>query len=113
MDTAYVSTGYQSLLKRVCLVNTFFGLDDAQNLPPNFVVTGPLTKRAELLYPNGLQAKDDKLFSWMGASEDKILYVSLGTQCAWQVWSCQAILEGVQLHNSQSQAPIRVVWQID
>ena len=117
MDTAYVSKMYKTLLERVVLVNTFFGLDDAQSVPPNIIVTGPLTKRKELLYPNALKEKaPDGLFSWMEQSERPILYISLGSQILWQEWECQAILQGIKkFNNSQSseQEKVRVVWHIN
>ena len=50
--------------KRVCLWNTYWGLEPAQSIPPNYIVTGPLQSNPKGLM-NKFEEKDSKLKAWM------------------------------------------------
>ena len=45
-------------------MNTYWGLDKPQALPPNFVVTGPISKPIENLLGQ-LKIKDLELSDWL------------------------------------------------
>jgi hypothetical protein len=55
---------------RSIMINSFWGLDKAEALPPNYVQTGPLTKSSDSLIEN-FKEKDMDLYLWMNkAYED-------------------------------------------
>ena len=66
-------------------MNTYWGLDKPQALPPNFVVTGPISKPIENLLDQ-LKIKDLELSDWLDeahAQNKDVIYVSIGTECTW------------------------------
>lgn len=77
----------KTLSGRPILMNTFWGFDSPQALPPNFVVTGPISKKqsAKTLpeIEEAIKAKDPELLEWMMSSEEKIVYVSIGSEATW------------------------------
>ena len=50
--------------KRTIMYNSFFGFEKAQAIPPNVVLTGPVSKPASDLL-RVLEQKDNTLFEWM------------------------------------------------
>jgi hypothetical protein len=75
------------------LINSFWGFEKAMELPPNYVMTGPLMKPAGDLLPI-LEEKDQGLFEWLNKAEKDgkdVVYVSIGSECKWQQWSIDAI----------------------
>jgi len=46
------------------LINSFWGLDTAESVPPNYIHTGPLSKAPEKLMEDFLK-KDPDLYEWM------------------------------------------------
>ena len=55
---------WYNLTKRTVLFNTFTGLDPAYSLPPNFVLTGPLSLPQDNLLEL-LGTKDPELKAWL------------------------------------------------
>ena len=55
---------WQSFTKRAVLFNTFTGLDPAYSVPPNFVLTGPLSLPPDNL-AELLAKKDPELKVWL------------------------------------------------
>jgi hypothetical protein len=50
--------------RRSVLINSFWGLDKGEALPPNYVLTGPMGKNpADLM--EDFKKKDMSLFEWM------------------------------------------------
>lgn len=75
-----------SFHRRSCLINSFWGLDPAESVPPNFVHTGPLSRPAETLMED-FKTKDNDLLEWMNkALEDKqpVVLITIGSECKWQ-----------------------------
>jgi len=61
---------FNSWPSRSLMINSFWGLDKAEALPPNYVQTGPLTKSSDSLIEN-FKEKDMDLYLWMNkAYED-------------------------------------------
>ena len=88
----------KSFHKRSCLINSFWGLDPAESVPPNFVHTGPLSRPAETLMED-FKTKDNDLFEWMNkALEDKqpVVLITIGSECKWQQWSVDAMHQGLK-----------------
>jgi hypothetical protein len=44
-----VANNFESNLKRVVIINSFFGLDQSTYIPPNMVMTGPLYGKSQSL----------------------------------------------------------------
>ena len=68
------------------LLNSFPGLDHAMTLPPNFVMTGPLSLPQDDLGEK-LATKDSELKAWLDEAKEKgekVVYISLGSICKWQ-----------------------------
>ena len=64
------------------ILNTFWGLEKAIALPPNFVVTGPLFTPPDKCLPV-LMEKDRELYDWLQKAHDAgedVIYVSIGTE---------------------------------
>lgn len=55
---------YESFPKRLLLINSFWGLDKAMAVPPNWIPTGPLFRPPADLLPI-LKEKNEELFNWM------------------------------------------------
>lgn len=98
----------KSFQKRSVLLNTFWGLEKAVPLTPNYTVTGPLFKpHGDLLAD--LEKKDPELLAWLNKAEADgidVVYVSIGSECHWQQWSIDAIYEGLK------KLGVRCVWSI-
>ena len=80
------------------ICNTFWGLEQPQALPPNFVVSGPLYTAQENLIPQLIE-KDKELYDWLQKTlDDKqdVIYISIGTEVQWQQWSIDAVYAGVK-----------------
>ena len=58
-----------NLNKRVILFNTFTGLDPAYSLPPNYVLTGPLSLPQDNLVEL-LGTKDPELKAWLDEAHE-------------------------------------------
>ena len=74
---------FDGLNERCVLLNTFWGYERAQCLPPNFVVTGPLFKTRGNV-ATSLAEKDKELHKWLNQAlleKQKVVYVSIGTEC--------------------------------
>lgn len=56
---------YDKFFSKLCLINSFWGFDDVRMLPPNFVLTGPLSRPN----PGALQEKDAELYEWLEEAE--------------------------------------------
>jgi hypothetical protein len=77
---------YMSFNKRVCLWNTYWGLEEAVPVPPNYIVTGPLNDPPTNLIEK-FKTKDPELFDWMEKAQEEgqdVVYVSIGSICKWQ-----------------------------
>lgn len=95
-----------SLKRRVTLVTTFVGLDEVFWLPPNIHMVGPLFKDQNDLMKNFAE-KDQKLLDWMNDDACKsVVYLSLGSLCAWTQWEVDALYHGLK------KLGVRVVWSI-
>ena len=71
--------------RRSVLINSFWGLDKAESLPPNFVHTGPLTKPPGSLMED-FKKKDIDLFEWMNKAQQEkrdVVLITLGSECKW------------------------------
>lgn len=90
------------------MINSFWGLDKAQSLPPNYVLTGPLTKSPENLVQS-LKEKDLDLYQWLEeaqANDEAVVYISLGSVARWRDWSVKAMYFGLKKLNC------KVVWSL-
>ena len=54
----------RTMQSRLILMNTFWGFDKPQALPPNFILTGPISKPVENLLEL-LKIKDIELSDWL------------------------------------------------
>jgi UDP:flavonoid glycosyltransferase YjiC (YdhE family) len=98
-----------SLTKRVVLINSFWGFDKHQLMPPNLVMTGPLVKHASELQVT-LEMKDPKLKAWMDNAHSqglKIVYLSLGSMCGYRKWVVDALFYGCK------KIGVKVIWSIN
>jgi hypothetical protein len=89
---------FLSLNSRVVLFNSFFGLDAAVSLPPNYVMTGPMSSPQNDLLEK-LGSKDGELLIWLDEAQSNnqaVVYVSLGSTCKWKQWSVDAIFNGLK-----------------
>jgi hypothetical protein len=71
--------------KRTFMYQSFFGFEKSQPIPPNIVLTGPVSKPASDLL-SVLEQKDKALFEWMNqaqAENKPIIYITLGSECVW------------------------------
>jgi UDP:flavonoid glycosyltransferase YjiC (YdhE family) len=79
-------------------------------IPPNVVMTGPLSKRGSAIQLSALEKKDPSLYAWMNDAQSKgedIIYLSLGSMCLWFEWSVKAMYYGIKdIPNC------RVIWSI-
>lgn len=99
---------YYGWNKRVVLWNTYWGLEPACSIPPNYIITGPLNEPASNLLTK-LKEKDSVLFDWMEkalADNQDVVYVSIGSLCKWQQWSVDAIYYGLK------NLGCKVVWSM-
>ena len=72
--------------RRAVLVNSFWGLDKGESIPPNFVMTGPMSKPPDQAIED-FKEKDNDLFEWMNkAQEEKrdVVLITIGSECKWQ-----------------------------
>jgi hypothetical protein len=60
-DTAKSMLSYN---QRIVICATFFGLEESEAIPPNFVMTGPFSDPPTDLLPI-LKEKDEKLYDWL------------------------------------------------
>ena len=97
-----------SFNRRTVVINSFFGLEKPIAMPPNFVVTGPLTKpQGDLL--SILKQKDEALFDWMNAAETDnvpVVYISIGSECKWKQWSIDVLYQGLK------ELGCKVIWSL-
>ena len=71
------------------MINSFFGLEPPVCLPPNLVMTGPLSTQ-DAPYMERLQEKDKPLYDWLedaAAKSEDVVLISLGSICKLQSWS--------------------------
>lgn len=61
---------YRTFYRRHVLINSFWGLEKPICHPPNFVMTGPLSKPADALMES-LQQKDPTLMEWLNDAQEK------------------------------------------
>jgi UDP:flavonoid glycosyltransferase YjiC (YdhE family) len=87
----------------LCLVNSFFGLDAAKDLPPNVAAIGPIL--------NDSVAPLDSTYDEFLSTRHRVLYVSLGTHVLLGAPVMHQLLTGV-LGALQSQAIDGVIWAI-
>lgn len=76
---------FRSWVERPLLINSFWGLDRAQSLPPNYFLTGPLSKPSHKLMDD-FERKDPDLLKWMDkALEDNqpVVVVTIGSEMKW------------------------------
>lgn len=94
--------------KRMVLINSFWGLDQAFTIPPNYVLTGPLSlPQGQLL--SDLETKHPDLFKWLEEAREsnrKVVYVSIGSVCMWDDWSVKAIYDGLK------KVGCKVIWSL-
>ena len=81
--------GHDEFMRRFNLNTTmyqsFWGFEKAQALPPNIILTGPVSKPASDML-KALEEKDKTLFDWMNAAQADnvpIIYITLGSECVW------------------------------
>ena len=75
-----------TLKNRVCLVNTYFGLENVCALPPNIHLTGPLVEESSNLLEN-LTQKSPTVAKFMDdalQNGQKVLVISMGSVIIWQ-----------------------------
>ena len=99
---------FDSYPKRMNLINSFWGLDNNLCLPPNYVLTGPLTKFSGDL-ASSLQEKDPELNEWITEAQREgipVAYVSIGTMVSWNKWEVEALYEGLK------KLKIKVIWSM-
>ncbi|KAM7215805.1 UDP-glucosyl transferase family protein [Rhypophila decipiens] len=87
----------------LCLVNSFFGLEAAKDVPPNVAAIGPILEDSAM----PLDAIYDKFLS----TRHRVLYVSLGTHVLLAASVMNKLLTGV-LGALQSDAIDGIVWAI-
>ncbi|KAK4149584.1 UDP-glucosyl transferase family protein [Chaetomidium leptoderma] len=87
----------------LCLVNSFFGLEAAKDLPPNVAAIGPvLSDRAAAL---------DKRYEQFLGGRRRVLYVSFGTHVLLAASVMNRVLAGV-LDALRSEAIDGIIWAI-
>lgn len=60
---------YSGFNERMVLFNSFWGLDEPTPVPPNYVLTGPLSKpQGDLL--KSLESKDPELLKWLDEAHE-------------------------------------------
>ena len=77
--------GMASWERRVYFVNSFWGLEKAQAIAPNIILTGPLHRHPSDMLAL-LEKKNKDLFDWMNSALEKnipIVYITLGSECRW------------------------------
>jgi UDP:flavonoid glycosyltransferase YjiC (YdhE family) len=89
----------------LCLVNSFFGLEAAKDLPPNVAAVGPILTESLLSVPLGAE------FEKYLATRHRVLYVSLGTHVLLAAAVMNELLVGV-LGALRSRAVDGVIWSI-
>lgn len=77
-----VANGWNNMQDHIVLCNSFWGLDRALSIPPNIIMTGPLSKPQGDLVQK-LQEKDPELFEWLNNAEGPVVYISLGSMVKW------------------------------
>lgn len=90
------------------LINSFWGLDQSFTIPPNYVLTGPLSQPQGQLMKN-LESKDPELFQWLEDAREKnrkVVYISIGSVCIWKDWSVKAMYDGLK------KVGCKVVWSL-
>eukprot|EP00931_Biecheleriopsis_adriatica_P114903 TRINITY_DN90780_c0_g1_i1.p1 TRINITY_DN90780_c0_g1~~TRINITY_DN90780_c0_g1_i1.p1 ORF type:complete len:503 (-),score=117.75 TRINITY_DN90780_c0_g1_i1:133-1608(-) len=82
--------------RTMCLVNSFWGLEAPQPLPPNFVLTGTTAPR-----PSGLEAKQtsnpefNTWLDWVRSRNLRIVYITMGSMQVLEDFQVKAIYEGL------------------
>lgn len=74
---------YKSMTGRVCCFNSFWGIEKATCLPPNFRLVGSLNKPQNALLDR-LMEKDKVLYDWLEEAQTlkmDVVLVSIGTIC--------------------------------
>lgn len=59
-----------------------------------------------------LREKDEKIFNWLEDAHSKgqrVVYVTVGSECILNDWSIKAIKEGLEL--LQKKDKVRAIWQ--
>ena len=83
---------------RVCLVNSFFGLDLACDLPPYVVVTGSTAARPSAAKIT--ETSDAKLNAWLkemrSSGKLRVVYVTMGSMQVLEPFQLKALYEGLQ-----------------
>ncbi|CAJ1421937.1 unnamed protein product [Effrenium voratum] len=85
------------LKTRVCLVNSFFGLDLAHDLPPHVVVTGSTAARPSTT--RRTETSDSRLNAWlteMRQRQLRLVYVTMGSMQVLEPFQLKALYEGLR-----------------
>lgn len=89
---------YKSQIKRTVLCNSFYGFDKSIHLPPNVYLTGPHLQKENEELKDLIYNLDRPLAQWLDdahAKNEKVLYVSLGSELNWGSWYVDAIYRGI------------------
>uniref|UniRef100_A0A7S1WJ71 UDP-glycosyltransferases domain-containing protein n=1 Tax=Alexandrium catenella TaxID=2925 RepID=A0A7S1WJ71_ALECA len=83
------------LKSRICLFHTFFGLEPAQRVPPNYIITGSTAPRSA----GGSSETSDPAFNdwlaWVRAEGLKVVYVTMGSMQILLDFQVRALYEGL------------------
>ena len=86
MDASPYAEFYKRHNERSVIINSFWGIEKCESVPPNIVFTGPLVKPSESLMED-FEKKDKDLFEWMNKAYDlkkDVVIVTIGSECKWQ-----------------------------
>ena len=76
-------------------------------------MTGPNLKPDTTDYMANLKQKDKHIFDWLEDAlqkNEKVIYVTIGSECQWQDWSIKAVKSGVEeLYDKDK---VRTIWAI-
>jgi len=83
-------------------------LEPGEAIPPNIVLTGPLSDPPTDLLPI-LKEKDEKLSDWLDQAlkdNQDVVYLSIGSEAKWRDWSVKALYHGLK------KLGVKVVWSL-
>lgn len=81
-------------------------------LPPNFHMVGPNIEANDTNHLEVLKQKDEKIFNWLADAHEKrqkVIYLTIGSECYLVEWSIKAIKEGLIKLNQEKN--VRAIWQ--
>ena len=84
------------------MTSTFYGLEETYLLPPNIHLTGPNIKDDNADHNRALQEKDPKIYEWLQDAlekNQKVIYLTIGSECYYVDWSIKAVKEGLIMLN--------------